>query len=988
MAEKSSIIYILRQTAGILQQYNGKFSMEGLSKSRQQYVVSTISAFIKIPYITNIIIEDLKIKPTDITRVINEFPISSVQDCLDYYQREDRSRRPQEPVEQAPSIPPELEALVAEYEDHLVEENKLDPTKIDTVAESVKRARDAMIIRKRLEAIRQNRAALSDHPDTFNNEEEKQYESLLVSIVNPKAKNYDALLDPANTVISESVDSYLAFYAQTNKLTGDKKAQLLKLATSIVDDTRYLALTEAIDISNEDDLITGISVALHVASDEQYTTPISKIYEELDANEKKYNDYNTKLAADQLRLSQIHSSVTNAKSKAEQEYFLRQASLIESDIARQTKSRDEITLTTKPFAESIESFLTDTTDPVIAAVKKPDGNPDLDFDRHTEEARALINDIHAKLSDQIHPHLPPPPDPLRLAPNLERDIRSELPQLGLNLSPSYKAREAAVLMSDPKTQSGDLSAQAILLFSQGLTTKEVDQVIAHAVAHQNDPNSALGLLYHYQPNVFGVLRQQINEIESAHINRIDSLIKAGHSSVSGLKELSKDSDTYNELLGLSKTLSPRQIYEYARKNSSSLVGELLLNNRKLFDLVNKEIKGIKKTTIAGQIAKPLNRITRSVNSVTSRIYNLTYTTSRFISPIVRFIFNPIGSINSYFGRRAGQYVLRRVITRIAGKEVGDLFLKEGFDAAVKKITKEAAKKIVTRVTAEAGIELTVDAAALASAPVTLGISIAIAIAVDLTFRAIGLVKKGINYISETLYGEEFNFKTAARDTAIAVGAGLGTAAGAFTGFIVAVGAASYVAVTSALATIVIASFVGYFFFITSFLAAPILSTLAQLEAAPAQQIASGDCIFPVHGHFPICQGPHGTFTHSKIEAVDFCGTHASEIHAIADGTVTWAGNLGDVYGNYAIINTTTSVGTFQVLYGHMSELGVSIGDHVTQDQVIGITGGSGFGQANYWSDHLHLEYRGNITYNQCPAGGQQVPEYCADFASCGSQYTD
>ena len=93
--------------------------------------------------------------------------------------------------------------------------------------------------------------------------------------------------------------------------------------------------------------------------------------------------------------------------------------------------------------------------------------------------------------------------------------------------------------------------------------------------------------------------------------------------------------------------------------------------------------------------------------------------------------------------------------------------------------------------------------------------------------------------------------------------------------------------------------------------------------------------------------------------IDFGAAYGSPIHAVAAGTVTYAGRHGG-HGNYVRIEHAGGLGTG---YGHMSRIAVAYGAHVNAGQVIGYVGSTGLSTG----PHLHLEaYRGGRTIN--PAG--------------------
>lgn len=94
-------------------------------------------------------------------------------------------------------------------------------------------------------------------------------------------------------------------------------------------------------------------------------------------------------------------------------------------------------------------------------------------------------------------------------------------------------------------------------------------------------------------------------------------------------------------------------------------------------------------------------------------------------------------------------------------------------------------------------------------------------------------------------------------------------------------------------------------------------------------------------------GPRWGTTHTGTDVAAPTGT---AIYAAAGGTVTFAGNQGNGYGNYIILSHGNGVST---LYGHCSSLSVSTGETVSQGQYIAAVGSTG----NSTGPHLHFEVR-------------------------------
>ena len=105
---------------------------------------------------------------------------------------------------------------------------------------------------------------------------------------------------------------------------------------------------------------------------------------------------------------------------------------------------------------------------------------------------------------------------------------------------------------------------------------------------------------------------------------------------------------------------------------------------------------------------------------------------------------------------------------------------------------------------------------------------------------------------------------------------------------------------------------------------------------------------PVNGTITSRFGRRSGGTHTGLDIANSTGT---PIKAAATGTVVYSGYKGS-YGNLIIVAHTNSIQTY---YAHCSRLYVSVGQTVTQGQVIGAVGSTG----NSTGPHLHLEVRVN-----------------------------
>ena len=109
-------------------------------------------------------------------------------------------------------------------------------------------------------------------------------------------------------------------------------------------------------------------------------------------------------------------------------------------------------------------------------------------------------------------------------------------------------------------------------------------------------------------------------------------------------------------------------------------------------------------------------------------------------------------------------------------------------------------------------------------------------------------------------------------------------------------------------------------------------------------------IWPVNG--PVTS-PFGMRWGRMHEGIDIGVPYGTPIHAAASGRVIYAGWM-EGYGNLTAIDHGRGLST---AYGHQSSTGVSVGQTVTQGQVIGYVGCTG----HCFGPHLHFEVRINGT---------------------------
>ena len=144
---------------------------------------------------------------------------------------------------------------------------------------------------------------------------------------------------------------------------------------------------------------------------------------------------------------------------------------------------------------------------------------------------------------------------------------------------------------------------------------------------------------------------------------------------------------------------------------------------------------------------------------------------------------------------------------------------------------------------------------------------------------------------------------------------------------------------------------------------------AKLKESSSTTTGKQDFILPISGNYTITSN-YGTRTDpitgivDKHTGIDISGIHHTEILAVSDGEVTFAG-VQNGFGNCIEIKHVVNGETIYSFYAHLSKINVKSGDKVTQGKVIGLEGGdpeTDPNPGNSTGHHLHFEIRNASGY--------------------------
>ncbi|MFB6779623.1 M23 family metallopeptidase [Streptomyces sp. NPDC056352] len=127
-------------------------------------------------------------------------------------------------------------------------------------------------------------------------------------------------------------------------------------------------------------------------------------------------------------------------------------------------------------------------------------------------------------------------------------------------------------------------------------------------------------------------------------------------------------------------------------------------------------------------------------------------------------------------------------------------------------------------------------------------------------------------------------------------------------------------------------------------------------ARSAERTRLGSFQLPVAGSYVTTgyKSSGSLWSSGRHSGIDFHAASGSSVVAVGAGTVVEAG-WGGAYGNNIVLRMTD--GTY-TQYGHLSSIGVSVGQSVGAGQRIGLSGSTG----NSTGPHLHFEARTTPSY--------------------------
>lgn len=276
-----------------------------------------------------------------------------------------------------------------------------------------------------------------------------------------------------------------------------------------------------------------------------------------------------------------------------------------------------------------------------------------------------------------------------------------------------------------------------------------------------------------------------------------------------------------------KNLTPdllEKAQKFAEQNPNSALGALYKTRSDIFKTAETQLRkiagspiGKEITSIKGGLGNIFNRVSGYFSKISDKIPG-------GFGNIIRIVQDPWGALKSWAGRKAGEYLVRRLVQNIGNealKKGAEMLLKNG----LKESTKKLAQQAIAKVAAKIGLKVALQAGSQI-ANVVPGLGLLIAAAIEVAFwlgeKLFGAFKR----LAISIYGEEIKVRDLLALPLLGASAVSSTV----------------VSATSSIVSILaISTVLGFMLYVTSFAVAPLISTLVQLESTTSTSggIANG-----------------------------------------------------------------------------------------------------------------------------------------------------
>jgi hypothetical protein len=487
-SETKLVIFKLRQVENLLRDQKKE---ENLTEKDQEALNTAFKYFG----------EEYRFK--NYSQFLNNLPIPAINDYITELENEGQEEEKKEKnKEQEASIPPELESLVAEYEENqvLLAAEELKNSQQRSVAEQVKIAMAHAKIRERALANKERR---SQSGEKFQNED-----GAFVTLGSPKSESKTAALAASYKAVQEVASTNEKFNLLSKAAQERIISQAVELNLISVTNVDVAIQSAALLIDNSDFSAEDQKNIADVSSN--YVT---SVYKAVNTQTQQAATYESQIAENEIVLLQLEKESQSLNGPTLEAKTLQIKSLVSLN---QNLSRKIDNL-----PGQFEVFVNNQTTDFQQFQNDSQKRLQKDTSDRIEEANKKIALLQNNLvNNGVKPHIYTPMDD---ADQLEAAIRQDLPGT-LRPNSGYKAEYTAALIPNSETYA------AALLLGKDLTPKLLAEARQFA---QNNPDSALGKLFTKRQDIFNSAGSQLRKIADSPLGKEISRATTGISKTFG-----------------------------------------------------------------------------------------------------------------------------------------------------------------------------------------------------------------------------------------------------------------------------------------------------------------------------------------------------------------------------------------------------------------------------------------------------------------------
>lgn len=438
------------------------------------------------------------------SKFLKNLPITTVDEYIRDLEKKAEGQETKK--RQEASIPPELETLVAEYQ-----ENQ------DLLNSEEAKKNELTRVRVQVEAAiaRQKKIKLALENKDRHSKKYRDPDEAFAALGSPKSGSKTAALAASYNAVKQVAFTYSGF----NKLSPQVQNQIISAAV----DLNTVGIVDIDTAIQSSALLTDTTNLDPTDQANLATIPggfVSSVYKEVTTSKNKVLEHESNIIANEDKIYALRrqGKINEAQALIEENQHI--SALIEGESISVSNRIAKKTELFEDYKKGRDTRLS----------KNPDIKDIID------EANKNVSSIQYNLKQNgVKPNQFNPFDDAHLLENaIRHDMPGELQQYA-----GYEAEQAAAFIRSPQTQNPELSFMAPIMYGKGLTLELLSKVRQFASAN---PESKLGRLFQNRKDIFDSASTQIRKLSESTLGKEIAASSVGKAFKSVSKFFGKISD--------------------------------------------------------------------------------------------------------------------------------------------------------------------------------------------------------------------------------------------------------------------------------------------------------------------------------------------------------------------------------------------------------------------------------------------------------------